>query len=372
MFQIACDVLWYGYIAVSIALVCSMVIASAGSGAVSLAALLLTSAFHFLAVFRITGTNSDTIAYASYSELARKLSALCFMAGVRFEPLNSALMWGAANLTGDYHLYLLIMAAIIVGSNVVLYRIAGERYAVFAAMTFPQFAMVQSMATVRWGVALHILAISMVLLDKRGFILRGAGGFIAIMFHFATAIAAAAMVFKTWYLRIGIVVVATVAIAFLLPTAELPSGSGLRYIGALLLSASLMITAKASPRTDAAYRDHLVLVACAAIMSSLYLVSPHLTRFAVALLFVSYVPLIIPGTPLLRNRVALLTLAIVPVIVLGIEVRTSSCTVWAGDRSEVVRAAADAASVQYEAPMAAQSAIFTTIFGAGATQCDAI
>ena len=302
MLALACNLLWGGFIGASLITLIWCAMARGTSTAGSWAAFVATSLFFAASIFRDPAINRDILSYVYYSDLSRTMSALCFLIGVRFEPAQALIVWTTSNASGGYQLYFAVMAAIMIGSSAIILKVIGPKFLLFAALTFPQFGFINSMSTIRWGAALYALAAALALFDRANSFWRALGAGVGIMLHIGVAVAAAAGVVKHWAIRLTMIATGTAAIAFFLPTGEIASGSGIRYVLAFAASASLLFTAGATVKDDLAYRDHLVLISCAALMSPLYFVSPHLTRFAVALLFISYLPLVLTSTPLLKNR----------------------------------------------------------------------
>lgn len=372
MLKLACDILWAALIAASVLTLVWALISRGESKHGSWAAFAAISAFFIASIFRDPEINRDILSYVNYSDLARTMSALCYMIGVRMEPPQALMMWATSNISGGHHLYFAAMVAVMIGASALILKVVGPKFALFAALTFPQFAFVSSMATVRWGAALYALAAALVLLDRRHFVWRIAGSGVGVMLHPGVAIAAIAGSLRHWAFRLAFVAAATVAIVYFLPTSELASGSGMRYILALVFSASLLVTTKASLRDDPAYRDHLILVACAAMMSSLYFVSPHLTRFAISLLFVSYLPLVLSTTPVTKNRFSLLTIAAIPMLTLGLEIANPSCNIWhedsvAGPQDSEIELGA----VQYSQSMNVKADLLRWVTGTSVNDCPA-
>lgn len=368
--NIACAVLWVVFITCSTIVLLWSGALSAPSQTGSVLALWIIGSFYAATIFRDPQANRDALSYVQYSQLAQKMDAICYLIRVRFEPIQAIIMWVSSNLSGSYQLYFAAMASIIIVSSIVIYRAIGSQFLLFTALTFPQFGFINSMATVRWGAALYMMGAAITLFSRTNILFRGLGGIASVMLHFGTIIAALSITLVDWKTRIVGILILTAALALLLPTSEINSGSGVRYVLAFGLSASLIATVKASLRNDPAYRDHLVLVGCAAIISTLYFVSPHLTRFAGSLLFVSYLPLAGGASPLLNKRLAVTTLLVTPFLALCLELYSPSCVFWSQDAlAGPMEGEMLAGEAQYKGNLSSRAFLFGKLFGADPRQC---
>lgn len=344
-----CAPLWYAYIFLSASIIACAVYFRGSSRLASLAALLGSCAFALASIFRDPSINSDTVSYTIYSEMGRAVTALCFIVGMRFEPLSGATMWASANAGPGSLVYFLVASGTIILCSILLYVRMRERYILFAATTVPQFFFTMNLATIRWGMALYVLAAATAWLDRKNFAFRSGAAALAFLLHYGSAVAGSMLVFRAWYLRLAIAVAATCAAAVVLDGGELQSGSGLRYVIAAAPVAMLLLL-KIETLRDDAFRDHTTLVLAAVILSALFFVSPHLTRFASSVLFLSYVYLGLSKTAVIR-RVSVAAICLVPALVLAMEVRQSSCTIWAetmsGTLAEGIKAQEDAIRSQY-------------------------
>ena len=310
-------------------------------------AFILTGLFYLASIVRQVGINSDTISYAKHAEVAAKITLSCYLDSSRFEPINGVLLWSFSNLGWSPELsYFSFIALAFVGLNAMLWSMLSDRYLLFVAITYPQFGLIEPLSTLRWGLALNVLAVAYLTIRKYPFVLRSPGYVAVGALHFAVMPAAGIASLRDWRIQVGLTSAFVAILLWYLPSVGLESGTGMRYGVALLASLGLMLASEAKLRDDG-YYQHLAIIGCSVIVSLLFIKSPHYIRFAVPFLWISYVPLCMFWRRAGVSRTAIMILMIVPALALANEVRRNTCEVWSGDRSSNVRSQESAANEAY-------------------------